>query len=182
MINSIWTYAFLKARFGEIAEEYGVEGFRWSSQAEQRNQLWRMRHNAYHALMALRPGSRAYVTDVCVPISRLAEAIGRSSEMIADSGLLGPILGHAGDGNFHATLLIEEGNAEEARAAKAIHGRIAELALELGGTITGEHGVGLGKMPYMGAEHGDGWAVMAEIKRALDPGGIMNPGKVVEAN
>lgn len=167
------------ARFGEIAAEFGVEGFRWSALAEERNRLWRMRHNAYHAYMALRPGSRAYVTDVCVPISRLAEAIERASGMISESGLLGPIIGHVGDGNFHSTLLIEEGNVEEERIAKDLHGRIAELALSLGGTVTGEHGVGVGKMPYMAAEHGDGWAVMAEIKRTLDPQNVMNPGKVV---
>jgi D-lactate dehydrogenase (cytochrome) len=170
------------ARFGEIAREFGVEGFRWSAETEERNRLWRMRHGAYHAIMALHPGCRAYVTDVCVPISRLAEAMERATEMVAASGLPGPIVGHVGDGNFHASLLIEAGNGEEERKAKALHGRMAELALALGGTVTGEHGVGLGKMPYMGAEHGAGWSVMAEIKRALDPGGIMNPGKVVEMN
>ena len=170
------------ARFGEIAGEFGVERFRWSSQAEERGKLWRMRHNAYHALVAQRPGSRAYVTDVCVPISRLAEAMERSTALIAESGLYGPIVGHVGDGNFHATILIDEGNEEEVRTAAALHGQMAELALALGGTVTGEHGVGVGKLPYMGAEHGDGWAVMAELKRALDPAGLMNPGKVVELN
>ncbi len=170
------------ARFGEIAQEFGVEGFRWSSLPEERNALWRMRHNGYHALMALRPGRRAYVTDVCVPISRLADAMERSTEMIAESGLFGPIVGHVGDGNFHATLLIEDGNAAEEKAAKDVHGRIAELALELGGTVSGEHGIGVGKLGYMAAEHGDAWSVMADIKRALDPAGVMNPGKVVEVN
>ncbi len=170
------------ARFGEIAGEFGVEGFRWSSQGEERNRLWQMRHDAYHALMAQRPGSRAYVTDVCVPISRLAEAMERSTAMIAASGLYGPIVGHVGDGNFHATLLVDEADAGEARTAAELHGRMAELALSLGGTVTGEHGVGIGKMPYMRAEHGDAWELMAEIKRALDPGGVMNPGKIVEVN
>ena len=167
------------ARFGDIAQEFGVEDFRWSAQAEERNRLWRMRHNAYHALMALRPGCRAYVTDVCVPISHLAEAVERSTAMIAEAGLLGPIVGHVGDGNFHASILIEDGNAEEEGRAKGVAGRMASLALELGGTVTGEHGVGLGKMRYMRAEHGPGWEVMAEIKRALDPGGVMNPGKII---
>jgi D-lactate dehydrogenase (cytochrome) len=139
-----------------------------------------MRHNAYHALMALHPGSRAYVTDVCVPISRLAEAMERATQMIAEAGLPGPIVGHVGDGNFHATLMVSD--EAEARTAASLHGRIAELALSLDGTITGEHGVGIGKMGYMAAEHGDGWTVMAEIKRALDPMGLMNPGKIVEVN
>jgi D-lactate dehydrogenase (cytochrome) len=170
------------ARFGEIAAEFDVEGFRWSAQAEERNRLWRMRHNAYHAIMAQHPGCRAYVTDVCVPISRLAEGMERATEMVRASGLPGPIVGHVGDGNFHASLLIEAGNAEDARTAKALHGRMAELALALGGTVTGEHGVGIGKMGFMEAEHGAGWTVMADLKRALDPGGIMNPGKVVEVN
>lgn len=167
------------ARFGEIAGDFGVEGFRWSSLAEERNKLWRMRHNGFHAIVAIRPGARAYVTDACVPISKLSEAIERSSALIADSGLIGPILGHAGDGNFHACILIENGNEAEARIAHELSGRIAEIALSLGGTVTGEHGIGIGKRSYMTAEHGDAWPVMSDIKHALDPQGLMNPGKIV---
>ena len=170
------------ARFGEVAAEWRSQGFRWSAKPEERNELWRMRHNGYRALMALRPGCKALVTDVCVPISHLAEAIGESTEIVGESGLLGPILGHVGDGNFHASLLVEPGNAEELAAAKDVGRRLAELALRLGGTVTGEHGVGIGKLAYMRDEHGDAWAVMAELKRALDPAGLMNPGKVVELN
>ena len=165
------------ARFGEIAAEFGALGFRWSAATEERNALWRMRHNAYHAIMALRPGCRSVVTDVCVPISRLAEAIEETVADIEAAPIPGPILGHVGDGNFHCALLVEPGDAAEMRVARELSARMAERALRLGGTVTGEHGVGLGKMGYMRAEHGDGWSVMAELKRALDPQGILNPGK-----
>ena len=138
-----------------------------------------MRHHAYWACLALRKGARAIVTDVCVPISALAEAVEETAADIAASPLDGPMLGHVGDGNFHTALLIEPGNAEELAEAKRLAARMAERALRLGGTVTGEHGVGFGKKPYMADEHGAAWDVMGAIKTALDPKNILNPGKIV---
>lgn len=166
-------------RFGEVVAEMGGAHFDWATTTEDRNRLWKMRHGAYSACIASRPGSMGLVTDICVPISRLAEAVAETRADIAESGLPGPILGHVGDGNFHAVLLIERGNRDELRTAKSLARRMAERALRLGGTITGEHGVGMGKTDLMALEHGDAWEVMARIKRALDPEGILNPGKVV---
>ena len=166
-------------RFGEIAAEMGSTGFHWAKATEDRAKLWRMRHNAYPAILALRPGATAVVTDVCVPISRLAEAVEQTRADIADSPIMGPILGHVGDGNFHAILLVDKDDPAEMAAARALSGRMAERALQLGGTITGEHGIGSGKLAYMAAEHGAAWDVMGQIKRALDPAGLMNPGKMV---
>jgi len=141
-----------------------------------------MRHHAYWAILALRKGATAIVTDVCVPISKLAQAVSETQADIDASPITAPILGHVGDGNFHAILLIDPDNSAERKAAKELSARMAKRALDLGGTITGEHGVGIGKLDYMTAEHGDGWDVMANIKRALDPLNIMNPGKVVRIN
>ncbi|MCK0102043.1 FAD-linked oxidase C-terminal domain-containing protein [Pseudohalocynthiibacter sp. F2068] len=169
-------------RFGEIVDDMGGKGFEWSTKAEDRRALWAMRHNAYYACLALRRGATALVTDICVPISRLAEAVEETRADITNSSIPGPILGHVGDGNFHAILLVEPGNTKELEVAKDLSHRMAERALRLGGTITGEHGVGMGKLDYMQAEHGDGWAVMGDIKRSLDPKNIMNPGKVLKLN
>ena len=166
-------------RFGEIVAEHGASPFQWSAREEERRALWALRHNGYYAILASRKGARAVVTDMCVPISRLASAVEETQADIAQSGVPGPILGHVGDGNFHAVLLIDPDKPEELDEAKRLSHRMAERALALGGTCTGEHGVGLGKMAYMEAEHGDGWQVMGQIKQALDPKGIMNPGKVV---
>ena len=141
-----------------------------------------MRHNAYYAILASRPGATALVTDVCVPISRLAQAVEETVADIADSSIPGPILGHAGDGNFHAILLVEPDNAAELQAAKALSGRMVERAINMGGTATGEHGVGMGKLDYMAREHGAAWDVMSTLKRGLDPDGLMNPGKLVRQN
>ena len=169
-------------RFGDIAAEYGGQDFRWSAKTEDRNRLWRMRHEAYYAIKAQNPGKRALATDICVPISKLAEAIEETRADIAASGMYGPILGHVGDGNFHATLIIDPEDPTSLATAKDLSHRMAERALAMGGTVTGEHGIGLGKMRYMAAEHGEAWQVMAQIKRALDPRNILNPGKVVEVN
>jgi len=166
-------------RFGEIVAEHGASPFQWSAREEERRALWALRHNGYYAILASRKGARAVVTDMCVPISRLATAVEETQADIAQSGVPGPILGHVGDGNFHAILLIDPDKPEELEEAKRLSHRMAERALALGGTCTGEHGVGLGKMAYMEAEHGDGWQVMGQIKQALDPKGIMNPGKLV---
>lgn len=168
-------------RFGELAAEYGSSGFQWAKATEDRARLWRMRHQAYPAILASRPGAKAIVTDVCVPISRLAEAVAETRDDIAAGSVPGPILGHVGDGNFHAILLIDPDSPEERAEAKALAARMAERALRLGGTITGEHGVGHGKLAHMEAEHGAAWDVMGQIKRALDPANLMNPGKVVRA-
>jgi D-lactate dehydrogenase (cytochrome) len=168
--------------FRDIAEGFGAQGFETATRAEDRNRLWSARHKAYYSGMSLRPGSKGYVTDACVPISRLAEAILETKADIAASNLLAPMVGHVGDGNFHMAILIDpEDNAEKAEAER-LAGRIAERAIRLGGTCTGEHGVGTGKLAYMEAEHGEGWAVMRQIKQALDPEGVFNPGKVVGGN
>ncbi|MDE3238302.1 MAG: FAD-binding protein [Paracoccaceae bacterium] len=166
-------------RFGEIVAEAGGADFRWAAKAEERAALWRMRHNAYYACLALKPGCQAWVTDVCVPISRLAEAVEETRADIAASSIPGPILGHVGDGNFHAILLVTPGDEAEATEAKRLAARMADRALRLGGTVTGEHGIGMGKLDYMAREHGEGWDVMGQIKRALDPAGRLNPGKMV---
>jgi D-lactate dehydrogenase (cytochrome) len=166
-------------RFREIAGDFGAEGLQWAERQEDRTRLWAARHAAYRAILASRPGAKAVVTDVCVPISALAEAVEETRADIAASGIPGPILGHVGDGNFHAILMVDPGNSAEVVKAKALAARMAERALRLGGTITGEHGVGFGKLGLMAAEHGPAWDVMGAIKRTLDPLGLMNPGKVV---
>ncbi|MGB3406677.1 MAG: FAD-linked oxidase C-terminal domain-containing protein [Jannaschia sp.] len=170
------------ARFGELAAEAGGTGYKWATKSEERTKLWSMRHRAYHTILASRPGSTAVVTDVCVPISRMGEAIDRAAAEIAESGIPGPILGHVGDGNYHAILLVDRASPQELAVAKRLSDAMVEHALDLGGTATGEHGVGLGKLHFMEREHGAGWDVMGAIKRAIDPDGIMNPGKLVRQN
>ncbi|AXX97440.1 FAD-binding oxidoreductase [Profundibacter amoris] len=166
-------------RFGEIVQDMGGTGFKWSAKTEERNALWDMRHKAYYACVALRKGATAVVTDVCVPISRLAQAVEETRADIAASPIPGPILGHVGDGNFHAILLVEPGNEAEMKTAKDLSNRMVERALAMGGTATGEHGIGIGKLDYMPAEHGDGWDVMGDIKSVMDPKYTLNPAKVV---
>ncbi len=165
--------------FGEIAGDHGGSGFDWAREPEDRTALWAMRHNAYHAILAARPGCRALVTDICVPISRLAEAVEACREDLAQARIDGPILGHVGDGNFHAILLFHPEDADERKRVQAASERLVDLALSLGGTSTGEHGIGVGKLGYMAREHGAAWSVMGTIKQALDPDNIMNPGKLV---
>ncbi|MEM9342536.1 MAG: FAD-linked oxidase C-terminal domain-containing protein [Pseudomonadota bacterium] len=169
-------------RFGDVAGEFGAEGFRWSTFAEDRNKLWRMRHDAYYAIMSEHPGKRAVATDICVPISRLADAINETQADIAETGLYSPLLGHVGDGNFHATIVIDPADPDDLKTAKALSHRMTERALRMGGTVTGEHGVGMGKLDYMTAEHGEAWSVMGDLKRTFDPQNILNPGKVVRLN
>ena len=169
-------------RFGEVAGEFGAEGFQWSTKTEERNKLWRMRHDAYYAIMSGHPGKRAVATDICVPISRLADAVNETQADIAQSGLYGPLLGHVGDGNFHATLVVDPAQPDDLKTAKALARRMNERALRMGGTVTGEHGVGMGKIDYMSEEHGEAWSVMGDLKRTLDPANILNPGKVVRLN
>ncbi len=167
------------ARFGEIAKDFGGLGFDWASDAEARTELWKMRHGAYPACLALRPGATAVVTDICVPMSQLAAAVTAARDDIRDAGLLGPILGHVGDGNFHATMLIDPDSPQELEAAKQVAARMAHRAIAVGGTISGEHGIGYGKRGLMQDQHADAIGVMTAIKRALDPKGIMNPGKML---
>ena len=168
--------------FGEVVEEFGAKGFEWAKKAEERKALWTMRHHAYWAIVQSRQGCKALVTDICVPISKLAEAVEQTRADIAASPIEGPILGHVGDGNFHAILLFDEANEAEVQAANDLSHRMVERALALGGTATGEHGIGMGKKKYMQAEHGAGWDVMGDIKQALDPQNLMNPGKLVRGN
>ncbi len=167
-------------RFGEIAAEFGGGPFTWTTRPEERTRLWEARHHAALSNFTLRPGASMVPTDVCVPISRLAECMTETQRDIEESRILAPIVGHVGDGNFHLTLLIDMDDADEVKRAKALSERLVERALAMDGTCTGEHGVGQGKMKYMAAEHGAAaLAVMASIKRALDPQNIMNPGKIV---
>jgi D-lactate dehydrogenase (cytochrome) len=167
-------------RFGEIAGELGGGPFEWATKAEDRSRLWQARHDAYWAGRGLRPGAQAIATDVCVPISRLAECVTATQHDIAESHLVAPILGHVGDGNFHLTLLVDLDDRDELARAKALCERLVERALAMEGTCTGEHGVGQGKMKYLVAEYGAAaLAAMQAVKRALDPDDIMNPGKIV---
>jgi D-lactate dehydrogenase (cytochrome) len=167
-------------RFGEIADDLGGGPFEWTTKPEDRTRLWQARHDAYWAGRGLRPGAQAIATDVCVPLSRLAECVTETQREIAAHGLVAPILGHVGDGNFHLTLLVDLADAAEVKAAKVLCERLVERALAMDGTCTGEHGVGQGKMKYLAGELGaPALGAMAAIKRALDPDGIMNPGKIV---
>ena len=168
-------------RFGDIAREFGGGPFEWATRPEDRTRLWEARHNAALSCKALRPGAHIVATDVCVPISRLAECMVETQRDIADSRILAPIVGHVGDGNFHLTLLVDMNDADEVARAQALSQRLVERALDMDGTCTGEHGVGQGKMKYLKAEHGEpALAAMRALKRALDPLDIMNPGKIVQ--
>jgi D-lactate dehydrogenase (cytochrome) len=167
-------------RFGDIAAEQGGGPYEWATQAEDRSRLWQARHDAYWAAIQLRPGAKAIATDVCVPISRLADCVLATRRDIDDAGLMAPIVGHVGDGNFHVSLLVDMDDAAETIKAKDFLERLAQRALAMDGTCTGEHGVGQGKMKYLKAEHGEAaLAAMRAIKGALDPQGIMNPGKIL---
>ena len=165
--------------FGMIAAEHNGTGFDWAIEPEERNRLWNVRHNAYQAICAHRPGSRALVTDICVPISNLTRAIDRCNLILRNFGLYGPILGHVGDGNFHAILLFDSNSEDERKLVVKASNQLVDMALALGGTATGEHGIGIGKLEYMPKEHGTAWNMMGTIKQALDPLNIMNPGKLV---
>jgi D-lactate dehydrogenase (cytochrome) len=167
-------------RFGEIAAEFGGGPFTWTTRPEERTRLWEARHHAALSNFALRPGATMVATDVCVPISRLAQCVSETQRDIEASRILAPIVGHVGDGNFHLTLLVDMDDRDELKRAEALSERLVERALAMDGTCTGEHGVGQGKMKYLVAEHGRAALdVMASIKRALDPHNIMNPGKIV---
>ena len=165
--------------FGEIAAEFGGGPFLWTKVAEERAKLWKARHDAYWASQTLRPGARALSTDACVPISRLAECIAETEADIERLGLIAPIVGHVGDGNFHTLVLMDPNDPADIGKAEEFVRRLAERAISMDGTSTGEHGIGQGKMGLMEREHGHGVEVMRAIKRALDPLDIMNPGKIL---
>ncbi|MEM7441837.1 MAG: FAD-linked oxidase C-terminal domain-containing protein [Pseudomonadota bacterium] len=163
-----------------ITSQYGGSDFQWATKPEDRSRLWQARHDAYYAGLALRPGARGMPTDVCVPISKLAECILETKKDLNESGLLAPMVGHVGDGNFHLVYVLDPDDPEEVEKADKLHERMVLRAIAMGGTCTGEHGVGYGKLRFMATEHGDGVAVMRAIKLALDPENRMNPGKVVQ--
>jgi D-lactate dehydrogenase (cytochrome) len=164
--------------FAEIARAEGGGEYRWAERPEDRTKLWQARHDAYWAARGLKPGAEVLSTDACVPISALAACVTATREDIDRLGLLAPIVGHVGDGNFHVMPLIEPSDPEERWRVQAFLDRLVERALSCGGTCTGEHGVGQGKINYLAAEHGPGVEVMVAIKKALDPLNILNPGKI----
>lgn len=164
--------------FGEIAAECGGGPFQWSADAEERAKLWKARHNVYWSAKALRPGYAAIATDVCVPISRLADCVAQTEADIEEHGLLAPIVGHAGDGNFHVSLVFDDKDPTHVAQVEAFVGRLNARALAMDGTCTGEHGVGQGKQAFLPGELGGSVLLMQQIKQALDPDNILNPGKI----
>jgi D-lactate dehydrogenase (cytochrome) len=166
-------------RFGEIAAEFGGGPSEWTTKAEERTRMWQARHDAYWSVVALRQGAKGFSTDVCVPISRLAECVVATREDIDRLGLVSPIVGHVGDGNFHCCPMVDMDNPAEIAAVQEFLQRLVERALAMEGTCTGEHGVGQGKTKYLATEHGSAAVTaMRAIKQALDPHNLMNPGKI----
>jgi D-lactate dehydrogenase (cytochrome) len=167
------------AQVKEFAAEQGGTAFRWAATPEERSKLWQARHDAYYAALALRPGSKGWATDVCVPISRLAESIAETKRDLDQSFVNAVLVGHVGDGNFHLAFILDPDKPEELAEATRINDKMVQRAIAMEGTCTGEHGVGYGKLDFLVAEHGDALSVMRMIKKALDPDNIMNPGKIV---
>jgi D-lactate dehydrogenase (cytochrome) len=168
------------ADVGEVADGHHGQGFAWAADESERRALWRARHRAYDAARALRPGARGFTTDACVPISRLAECIAETKRDITESGLLAPLVGHVGDGNFHLAILVDPADPAELDRARALNERLVRRAIAMDGTCSGEHGVGYGKAKFLELEHGaEALDMMRAVKRALDPDGLFNPGKVV---
>ncbi len=162
-----------------VVQELGGTDFVWAHTPEERTRLWEARHNVYFAALLLRPGCRSIVTDVCVPISRLADCVDLTAEDLRQSGLIAPIVGHVGDGNFHVQMLVDGADADEVAMAEQLNARLVARALAMDGTCTGEHGIGLHKQQFLRDEVGDDSVrVMRAIKRALDPANLLNPGKV----
>jgi D-lactate dehydrogenase (cytochrome) len=167
-------------RFGEVVSEFGSRGFEWTRAGEDRTRLWQARHDVFWAMTSYRAGAKVVVTDVCVPISRLAECVAAAKQEIERAGLIAPIVGHVGDGNFHAGIMVMMDDADEVARAKAFIERLAELAIAADGTCTGEHGIGEGKRHFLVPEYGEAAVgMMRALKRTFDPDDIMNPGKVV---
>jgi D-lactate dehydrogenase (cytochrome) len=165
---------------GDICKDFGAEDFKWTTQAEERTQLWQARHDAAYASRALRPGSSMWATDVCVPISQLSDCIMQTKADLDQTDLIAPIVGHVGDGNFHLAFVLMKDDPAEVKEAERLNNRLVERALSMGGTCTGEHGIGLGKKKYLSKELGEGAVgVMRSLKQALDPDNIMNPGKII---
>ncbi|QJF52313.1 FAD-binding oxidoreductase [Roseobacter ponti] len=167
--------------FGALAGEVGGHGFEATTSTEERNRLWKARHDAYWAMLQYRPGAKGVATDACVPISRLAECVTAAQLKADELGLIAPIVGHAGDGNFHVTPLVDMDNPQEVENADIFASWLSELAISVGGTCTGEHGIGQGKQAYLEKELGEATVIMSAIKAALDPANIMNPGKIFPA-
>ena len=164
-----------------IASDSGGEDFQWTTRPEERTKLWQARHDAGYAAKALRPNCKIWPTDVCVPISRLAECILETKEDLKRSSLVAPIVGHAGDGNFHLAFVVDPDNPGEIKEAELLNERLVMRALAMDGTCTGEHGIGSGKLDFLIAEHGEAVSLMRAIKQALDPKNLMNPGKILRA-
>lgn len=162
-----------------ISDDFGGSAFAWSTRQEDRSKLWQARHDAYYAAMALGPGKKGMATDVCVPISKLADCILDTKRDIEETGLVAPIVGHVGDGNYHLVLLFDPDDADETKRAKDLVERMNHRAIAYGGTCTGEHGIGVGKMHFLTHEHGEAVSVMRTLKQAMDPDNILNPGKIV---
>ena len=162
-----------------ICDDFGGSDFRWSTKPEERAKLWQARHDAYYACIAMRPGRKGMATDVCVPVSRLAECILETRKDLDESFIYAPMVGHVGDGNFHLVMMIDPDDPKEVTEAKRLNERLIMRALAMDGTCTGEHGVGSGKVDFLTAEHGEALTVMRAVKQALDPQGIMNPGKIL---
>ncbi|CAN0197964.1 unnamed protein product, partial [Phaeothamnion confervicola] len=167
------------AQFKALAEDEGALDYQWASGGEDRQRLWKARHEAYFSVKTTWPGKDVLATDVCVPISHLADCVLATQADIAATGLIAPIAGHAGDGNFHCSVVLDANDPAERTRVEGFLKRLAQRALDMDGTCTGEHGVGQGKIAYMNAEHGAGIAVMRQIKQSLDPLGILNPGKII---
>ena len=162
-----------------IASDHGGSSFQWATRAEERSRLWKARHNAYYAARARAPGKQGFATDACVPISRLTDCVLETQADVVATGLVAPIVGHVGDGNFHLVVLFDPADPEERGKAEALAARVSMRAIGMGGTCTGEHGIGVHKLEALRAEHGEAVSLMRSIKRALDPHDILNPGKTV---
>lgn len=166
----------------EIVREHQGKDFTWAESAEDRHKLWAARHKAHYACLAMRPGGKAWTSDVCVPISELSGSILHTRALLDRCSVPTIILGHVGDGNYHVEFVVDPNAPQEAAEVAAINKKIVHHALSVGGTCTGEHGVGLGKIGYMREEHGAAVDLMARLKRSIDPDDIMNPGKILPGN
>ena len=168
--------------FKEIANTNNALKFQWSDRSEEIEVLWSARHDAYYAALSLSPGKKAFTTDICVPISKLTDCILETKKDIEKSNIIAPIVGHVGDGNFHLIMLLDPENEKEVSEAKTLNDKLVNRALKMEGTSTGEHGIGIGKKGYLKIEQGLSVEVMSQIKKAIDPKNIMNPGKIFEIN